>query len=72
MRQRFPIRAIFNKVLATSRSIPLTTPKLAESPALQNAVISQLELRDGWLALAISDQQTHRVATQPEPEPATR
>lgn len=72
MRQRLPVRAIFNKVLAPSRSIPLTTPEMANSPALQNAAITQLELRDGWLALAIANRQSDRVAKQPELEPLSR
>ncbi|MCC9655520.1 hypothetical protein [Rhodopirellula halodulae] len=56
MRQRLPIRAIFNKVLAEDRVIPLTTPKLVEHPAVQDLKVSQLELRDGWMALALSPE----------------
>lgn len=62
MRKRFPIRALFNKVLSESRSIPLTLPKLTDHPATQDLAISQLELRDGWLALAISPDVSARVA----------
>ncbi len=62
MRQRFPIRALFNKVLSETRSIPLTLPRLVEHPATQDLAISQLELRDGWLALAISPNTSQRVA----------
>lgn len=62
MRQRFPIRALFNKILSESRAIPLTMPRLTEHPAAQDLAISQLEMRDGWLALAISPNTSPRVA----------
>ncbi|TWU02056.1 hypothetical protein [Neorhodopirellula pilleata] len=62
MRQRFPIRALFNKILSESRTIPLTMPRLVEHPAAQDLAISQLEMRDGWLALAISPNTSPRVA----------
>lgn len=62
MRQRFPIRALFNKVLSENRSIPLTMPRLVEHPATQDLAISQLEMRDGWMALAISPNTSRRVA----------
>ncbi|MEP4684881.1 MAG: hypothetical protein ABJ015_25005, partial [Rhodopirellula bahusiensis] len=65
MRQRLPIRAVFNKVLAEDRVIPLTTPKLVEHPAMQDLVVSQLELRDGWLALALSPEAAPSIATRP-------
>lgn len=64
MRERLPVRAIFNKVLSPNRSISLTAPALVQHTALQRSQISQLELRDGWLALAISDQ---REAAPPVP-----
>ncbi|NND98430.1 MAG: hypothetical protein HKN47_14005, partial [Pirellulaceae bacterium] len=65
MRERLPIRAIFNKVLSTNRAIPLTLPQLANHPALENSEISQLELRNGWIAMAISDRRPDRVAERP-------
>ena len=64
MRQRLPIRAIFNKVLSPNQPIPLTTTGLVENPALAKAEISQMELRDGWIAIAISDRGS-RIANQP-------
>ncbi|MFG0264154.1 MAG: hypothetical protein ACF8AM_03265 [Rhodopirellula sp. JB055] len=67
MRQRLPIRAIFNKVLAEDRVIPLTTPKLIEHPAMQDLAVSQLELRDGWLALALSPEEAPSVAGRARP-----
>jgi hypothetical protein len=66
MRERLPIRAIFNKIFAASREIPLTVPRLIENPAAQGLVVSQLELRDGWLALAISEEGAARIALRQE------
>lgn len=62
MRERLPVRAIFNKVLSANRTIPLVLPQLSEHPAAEGLAVSQLELRDGWLALAISPAEEARVA----------
>ena len=56
MRQRLPVRAIFNKVLSTSRTLPLTSEHLSNLPAAEQLAITQLELRDGWIGLAIGDR----------------
>lgn len=53
MRERLPVRAIFNKVLSSTRSLPLTSQRLAELPGTEGLVINQLELRDGWLSIAV-------------------
>ena len=66
IRERLPVRAIFNKVFATSREIPLTVPRLIENPATDGLVVSQLELRDGWLAMAISEEGAARIALRQE------
>ncbi|MGB1707056.1 MAG: hypothetical protein ACPHF4_04430, partial [Rubripirellula sp.] len=66
MRERLPVRAIFNKVFAASREIPLTVPRLVENPATNGLVVSQLELRDGWLAMAISEEGADRIALRQE------
>ncbi len=62
MRERLPVRAIFNKVLSPNRSIPIVLPQLSDNPAAEGLAVSQLELRDGWLALAISKAENSRVA----------
>lgn len=54
LRDRLPIRAVFNKVFSSSRSLPLVPPRLARLPAMQGLRVSQLELRDGWIALALA------------------
>jgi hypothetical protein len=62
MRERLPVRAIFNKVLSPSRKIPLTLPQFTEHKALDNLVITQLELRDGWIGLAVGHQDATKLA----------
>ncbi len=62
MRERLPVRAIFNKVLSPNRTIPIVLPQLSQHPAAEGLAVSQLELRDGWLALAISEAEHARVA----------
>ncbi|WP_153557323.1 hypothetical protein [Roseimaritima sediminicola] len=57
MGARVAVRAIFNKILNEDRPLPLTTPKLSEHPGLAGTEISQLELRDGWLGLALAPAQ---------------
>ena len=62
MRERLPVRAIFNKVLANSRKFPITVPGLTSRTNTDELMISQLELRDGWIAMAISEVEAPRVA----------
>lgn len=57
MGQRLPLRAIFNKVLSESRALPLTMPALTQNERAEGLVISQFELRDGWIAMAISEAE---------------
>jgi hypothetical protein len=54
MRERLPIRAVFNKVLNSDHVIPLVSQSLAEHPAADGLRVSQLELIDGWLGMSIS------------------
>lgn len=59
MRERLPLRAIFNKVLSQNRPLPLTLPKLAGHPSMESVLVSQLELLDGWLGIALSEADEH-------------
>lgn len=52
MRDRLPIRAIFNKVFSTNRPLTLVPETLAQLPAMKGLVIRQFELRDGWVGVA--------------------
>ena len=60
MRERLPVRAIFNKVFSPHRPLPLTHPALTEHPSAEKLVVSQFELRDGWIGIAISEQEESR------------
>jgi len=62
MRDRLPVRAIFNKVFSTHRPLPLLPPALADSPSMEGLAVNQLELRDGWIGLAIGPATGDRVA----------
>lgn len=53
MRDRLPVRAIFNKVFSTRRTLSLIPEKWSEHPGLAGLVVTQAELRDGWIAIAI-------------------
>jgi len=55
-RERIPLRAVFGKVFAKSRSITLLNDHLRDSARLQGLMVSQFVLQDGWLGLAISPQ----------------
>ncbi len=67
MRDRLPARAIFNKVFSTHRPLPLVPSALGQHPAMSGLVISQLELRDGWVGLAIGPATADRVAKNTSP-----
>ena len=54
MRQRLPVRAIFNKVLSPTQQVSLSNPELLAERLPAETVISQIELRDGWVGLAFS------------------
>tara|TARA_R110002111_G_scaffold189645_1_gene254934 strand:+ start:44 stop:619 length:576 start_codon:yes stop_codon:yes gene_type:complete len=64
MRERLPVRAIFNKVLSADRPLPMTLPSLVDHPAMEGLAISQFELRGGWIGIAISESDAPRVAMQ--------
>jgi hypothetical protein len=63
MRERLPIRAIFNKILSSNQALPLTLPAMTEHPALNGLVVGQLDLRDGWIAMSITRPREDRVAS---------
>lgn len=56
MRQRFPVRAIFNKVLSPSRALPVTSENLLSQHVPKDAKVTQFELRDGWVGISIATE----------------
>lgn len=66
MRQRLPVRAIFNKVLSPNREIPLTTHAMLAGRVTEATGITQLELRDGWVGMSIGKRsESTEVASRP-------
>jgi hypothetical protein len=65
MRERLPARAVFNKVLSPNRKLPMTMPSLVDHPAMRGLAISQFELRDGWIGIAVSEENSPRIALKP-------
>ena len=62
MRKRLPARTIFNKVLSTNHSLPITVAGLEEREALKGLQISQLDLERGWIGLALSEGEDAKFA----------
>lgn len=66
MRQRLPVRAIFNKVLSPNRPLPLTSAGLLANRMPEQSGITQFELRDGWIGISVGKMaENQRVATRP-------
>jgi hypothetical protein len=61
-RDRLAIRAVFSQVFANRSSIPMVSSELLNDPRASGLAVSQLELRDGWLAIAVSPDQSPHVA----------
>ena len=58
-KDRFPIRAIFSKVFAGNSSVPMVSESLASNPLAQGMLVSQLQMEQGWMGIAVSaDGQT--------------
>ena len=62
MRKRLPARTIFNKVLSTNHSLPITPKGLDERDAFRGLAITQLDLERGWIGLAIGDSDAGKLA----------
>jgi hypothetical protein len=57
-KDRFPLRAIFAKVLSDKTSLPLVSESLINDPRSKGLVISQLDMEQGWIAIALSNDQS--------------
>jgi hypothetical protein len=57
---------IFAKVLANRDSIPVIADFLLKDKRAAGLAVSQLEMRDGWLAVAVSDEQSPHIASVPQ------
>jgi len=61
-KERIPLRAIFSKVFLSRSLIPMVSEELVRDPRAAGLAVSQLELRDGWLGMAISQEDSPHVA----------
>jgi hypothetical protein len=61
IRERVPIRLIFSKVFSKHATIPLLGTKISEDTRLDGLSVSQLEFRDGWLAIALSSNASPHI-----------
>ena len=58
IRDRLPLRAIFAKVFVARPQIPLISDSLVADPRAEGLAVTQMEVRDGWLAIAIADSSS--------------
>ena len=61
-KERIPLRAIFSKVFSSRSMIPMVSDELLRDPRAAGLAVSQLELHDGWLGMAISQDDSPHVA----------
>lgn len=69
LQDRFKLRLIFAKVFVENSQIPLINKNWTSDPRAEGLAVSQLEIRDGWLSVAISPTTSHfaaEVATRAE------
>ncbi len=64
MRDRLPVRAIFNKVFSTKKTLPLIPERWSSHSSLKGLAVTQVELRDGWMAIAIGNASDAVVVPQ--------
>ena len=64
MRDRLPVRAIFNKVFSARRTLPIVPAQWLSHPALEGLAVTQAELRDGWIAVAIGNASDTAITPQ--------
>jgi hypothetical protein len=61
-RDRLPLRAIFTKVFSGRPELPMVAEQLAGDSRATGMAVSQLEMRDGWFAMAVSDENSPHVS----------
>ena len=61
-RDRFPVRLIFAKVFVSKPQIDLISRELREDPRAEGLAVSQLDINEGWLAVAISKSDSEMAA----------
>lgn len=59
---RLKLRVIFAKIFVSNPQIPLISESWAKDPRSEGLAVSQVEIRDGWLSVAISPADSQRAA----------
>ena len=59
---RLKLRVIFAKIFVSNPQIPLISESWAQDPRSEGLAVSQVEIRDGWLSVAISPADSQRAA----------
>lgn len=59
---RLKLRVIFAKVFVSNPQIPLISESWINDPRSEGLAVSQVEIRDGWLSVAISEAESERAA----------
>ena len=70
MSSQIALRGIFSKTFARSRDLPIVPQEMAADPRLKGLEVTQLNLDDGWFALAIGPERL-RPATASTPTAGT-
>jgi hypothetical protein len=63
LRDQIALRGVFSRVFSREKPFNLISRRLAEEPRLEGLEISQMEIADGWFALAIGPAGTRLAMT---------
>ncbi len=61
-RDRLRLRVIFASIFVANPHIPLVSESWLNDPRAAGLAVSQVEIRDGWLSLAVSDAKSEQAA----------
>jgi hypothetical protein len=61
-RDRFKLRVIFASIFVANKQIPLVAESWHADPRAEGLAVSQVEIRDGWLSVAISNSDSKQAA----------
>lgn len=62
MAEKVPLRGIFGVVFAPNSALSLIHRQWKDDPRSQGLAVSQVEVRDGWLSVAVSEQGSEHAA----------
>jgi len=71
-RDQIALRGVFSKVLSRGNEIPLVPKKVTENPRMEDVVITQKQIRDGWIGIALGPRGPQTANLQHRPETRNR